>query len=78
MYISIFCFNFAYILFLTTHLKGYLKLKYTLFPGQPDNWKNNEACAELRKEFLFMWNDRRCADPQQFLCEAAQEVCNKD
>ncbi|KAL0967011.1 hypothetical protein UPYG_G00303400 [Umbra pygmaea] len=43
--------------------------------GQPDNWKNAESCAEMRRWFRYNdWNDLNCEDYNDWLCEIRKGV----
>lgn len=37
--------------------------------GQPDNWRDNENCMEIWTDNGFKWNDRKCSDLSNFICE---------
>jgi hypothetical protein len=44
--------------------------------GQPDNWENNEDCAELFSTGNGQWNDVNCEDNNAFFCQYVPVTCD--
>uniref|UniRef100_A0A7S1KU08 C-type lectin domain-containing protein n=1 Tax=Percolomonas cosmopolitus TaxID=63605 RepID=A0A7S1KU08_9EUKA len=42
---------------------------------EPNNWNNNEHCAELNHHTWGTWNDLNCDTRQSYLCKRCEDSC---